>query len=901
VLAVLAAKHGNVVPAETLLDEIWGSSPPASAIANLRTYISSLRSALIPAGARIETRSRGYQLFTEPAALDWVVFSRLVSQGLGQVQDGDASGAGDTLKRALDLLRGQPYEDVDAGPVILAHTGYLRELIASAREGYAGTLIEAGSAGQAVQVLREHVAENPLREHGWWLLISALHSCAGAAEALGAFEQARHALAEGLGLDPGPRLAELQLMILRQRPAAPGQVSPAGPSELPAAPAAFTGRETPRSQAAEMLRGTGQEAVGAARVIVVSGPAGYGKSAFALRVAHDIASSFPGGQLYVDMLGNSPGVTAMKPLEALSRFMRALGRAREIAGLDLNEAAARFRSAVAGRQMLIVLDNTIDASAVRPLIPANERCAVIVTSRHRQTTLDGAIHFDMSTLTGDEAVSLLMKLAGEREPPIDGEVARRVSRLCGGLPLALRVAGLRMSTESAGEIRSFADRLDDERSRLDQLGLDDVDVRSTFSLSYQSLLNDRKVPAASLFGLLGVLRVPEFGVDVAAALLSSSDILTAAALARLRAAGLVEGAGGRYRMHDLMALYSQEIAQSISPAGRQTAVTAVLHRFLLLAQAATSRYRPGTGVHTADEPPATAPVTAQEAVAWIERHHPVLVALCAQVVHSSDPAPAQLTLVLALTRAVYPLLPMRHPTEWLKLCDLAGCAAEKVGDAGFTDWARVRVAAAYNDLDRPDCAAPHAQAALPGLRSRDDAGLATGLQIAAITLVRTGKPAEAIDLFTEATALAYVRGDEVGIGTCLSNTAEALLALDRDADGLAVLRRSLAIRRRYNDNVGEGITLNNIAEIYLRSRNWAAAVSMATAALRRSREVNHVSVQLQALRVRGEALLSLGQTGPALADAQAAVTLCESAGLTHLEAPARHQLARVLGALGDPM
>jgi len=462
-LAALLAEPGRVVPTASLVDELWVADPPPAARKLVSGYVLRLRRLLGDRGGRVlVTQSPGYRLVADPAEVDACRFHELLTQGRVALAAGDAGGAADVLVTALDLWRGPALADVPRGPLATAEAARLEE----ARLEAVGLRIEAalrcGSAPEFVPELHGLTASHPLRERFWHLLMRALVEAGQPAEALAVYEQARRVIATELGVEPGPDLQQLHQRILAgdqppsTSPEAAGKVAPARgpgnrqpavslrrtvtPRQLPGAVGAFTGREAELRWLSGLLAETADPG-GAVVISAIGGTAGVGKTALAMHWAHQIASQFPDGQLYVDLRGYDPG-EPMTAADALAAFLRALGVAGQDIPTETDERATRYRSLLAGRRMLVLLDNAGSVAQVRPLLPGTATCVTLVTSRDSLAGLvvrDGARRLDLDLLPVTDAQALLTALIGDRaaaDPVATAALAER----CVRLPLALRVA-----------------------------------------------------------------------------------------------------------------------------------------------------------------------------------------------------------------------------------------------------------------------------------------------------------------------------------------------------------------------------------------------------------------------------------------------------------------------------
>jgi DNA-binding SARP family transcriptional activator len=596
-LLVALLLHANqAVSLDRLMEVLWESSPPYSATANFHTYVASLRRALGHAtpsgGSRLLCQRGRYLLRVEPGELDLQLFEDLCRQGHAALAQGDPHGGVQLLERALTLWRGAAAEDV---PRVLGLAPYLSALDEQ-RLTVLEDAIEAGLAlgedAALVLRLRELLAENPLRERAWRQLIVALYRSAGAAEALAAYAEARATLVRELGIEPGPELRKLQQAVLNRDPAlgtggpslaARASTAAARPAtirrvaeritELTMAPhqlprdAAFVGREVELARLRGLLDPA--EPGGPTPTAAVYGVGGIGKSALVIHAAHLLTERFEDGQLYVDLQGAREGLRPLTPDEAAARCLRALGIPDDRIRRCCGEAVTDLRSVLTGRRVLLVLDNATDAAQVLPVMPASPSCGALISSRRMLPTIDGALHIGLDVLAPSEAVELLGGLVGDERLASEPAAAMDLARLCGCLPLALRIVAARLLSHPSWPLACLAERLAEERHRLDELEFAGLSVRSCFEAGYGELCRGGTPIdqlAAQLFRLLGLLRTVEFGLPLAAALLDLDDRTTERALQRIVDAGLLDHPdAGRYRLHDLLRLFAAERAVREDP------------------------------------------------------------------------------------------------------------------------------------------------------------------------------------------------------------------------------------------------------------------------------------------------------------------------------------------------
>ncbi|MEU4235898.1 BTAD domain-containing putative transcriptional regulator [Actinoplanes sp. NPDC026619] len=562
VLAMLVAANGRAVSADRLADQLWPAGPPPSAAGSLQAYISRLRRQLEP--DRLP-RAAPKVLVSEPAGYalrlgDDAVDSWALERALGAAPRMPPERALALLREHLAGWRGTPYEQFTDEDWARPEIARLDELRGSAQERMIEAMLRAGRPNDAVVAANALTDAQPLRGAAWRLLAIGLWLANRSADALEALRRHRRYLAEELGLDPERDLVRLAQAIREQRPElldddvaveamrATNQPGGVRPAQLPRPSAAFAGRE------AELRRLTAQADAGSV-LTVITGPGGVGKTTLALRWAHRVAARYDDGQLYADLRGFGPEDAPAEPGEILAGFLGALGIPDQRVPPGLDERVALYRSVLAGRRMLLVLDNARSAAQVRPLLPGTPGCAVVVTCRGGLTGLvlaEGARPMRLDAFTDEEARAYL---GAADSPALDVILAR-----CGGLPLALAVVAARAAEFPLAAVA--AELADDG---LDAFAVPGVkhDLRTVFSWSYRHLPDD----AAALFRRLALHPGPDVTLAAATAVAGGDRAGTRRLLRLLCDAQLLtERQPDRFGYHDLLRAYATELAGNVDSA-----------------------------------------------------------------------------------------------------------------------------------------------------------------------------------------------------------------------------------------------------------------------------------------------------------------------------------------------
>ena len=807
-LGLLGVAGGRMVTAEALVDGLWGEEWSPTRERNLHALVYQLRRRLAGlepgGGARLVRAGAGYRLALGPGELDVAVFGDLAGRGREAARAGDAAGARELFGRALGLWRGAAL--ADAAPLcgrLAGEAARLEEARLAVVEERVGCDLALGRHGEVAGELAGLVGEFPLRERLAALLMTALYRCGRRGEALAVYDATRRVLAEELGLDPGPELAGLQAQVLADDPAlaapaaVPGGAAPATaqatapvivPRQLPAGAGFFAGREAELKELDELLDQAdcedGADGPGGAVVIsAVAGMAGVGKTALAVHWARRVAGRFPDGQLYVNLRGYDAEGAAVTAEEVTGWFLLALGVPAGQIPADAQARSGLYRSVLAGRRVLIVLDNARDAAQVRPLLPGSAGCLVVVTSRSALAGLaaaEGARPLRLGPLGAEQGVRLLAaRLGPERVAAEPGAVTELISR-CGHLPLALAVMAARAAADpglplgvlagqlawAAGAEAAAGGRAAGEGTgRLEVLETGDpaTSLRQLLSWSHRQL----SAPAAQMFALLGVHCGPDVTVPAAASLAGVSRAEAGRALAELADASLAaEHRPGRYVLHDLVRGYAAGVArQALGEAGIRAAVERSVDHYL------------HTGFISCDLPPpfALAPPAAgvlpeklpgeAELQDWAQANQQVQLQAIAQAAAAG-----------LVTRAwqmffgqAWSLGGQGYWADCLAIAEVVLAAAEAAGDQVALGWTHATVGRYGTFTGAHDEDRAHLARALDHFRRAGDiSGQAYARLFASGAYTMRGDLAEAIVQSEQALTLFRQTGDQAGQGWALA-------------------------------------------------------------------------------------------------------------------------------------
>lgn len=858
-LALLLCQPNQLVLADTLADALWGDE--SSGPSRLQVLVFRLRKTLGDAD-RVQQHQGSYRIQVGPGELDVDQFLVLRRAGAAALAAGDPDEAVRQLRAAAELWRGDPFTGLDDLPLIASEVVRLRSERLAALEDLYDAELQRGSAANIVTELSDLAAAHPLRERLTALHVLALHHSGRRAEALSAYQRARAHLLEELGLEPGPELRQAQATILAGDDETGAPRTPAGkqggtdvvrPQQLPPDPAGLIGRSVELAELTRLVDGHG--AASSPLVIAIDGSAGIGKTTFAVHAAHLVRKRYRDGQIFVDLRGYSAG-EPVDPPAALRTVLQALGVPPNAIPAELDERSAMLRSYLAGKQLLILLDNVRGADQVRPLLPASD-CLLLVTSRNQLRGLsiqDNAHRITLRPLGEQAAIGVLTSAVGRQRADSEPAAMSLLTELCGRIPLALRIAGERASRFADHGLAELAEELSDEHQRLDHLGdFDDraADLRAAFSWSYRTLTTDD----ARTFRLLGLYPAGTIGLPAAAALSGVSVSQMRRSLDRLVAHHLVEQPQrGRFTLHDLLRLYAAELVAERDPAPAVEAATRrLLDWYLHNAAVAGGKVRPRASVNPVVGPADPNIVSHEfagpvEALDWFENERQVLPDLLRRAAdHGFDDHAWKLAWTLL------PFYSIRmHLDDWRTAATIGRLAADRLGDP------RAVLFTANNQ---------------------------------GIMHLHSSRLDESREAFATALEMARQLGDHAREATSLSNLG--LVAATRGDHEQAIEHYELALVAEAEAEPGLAVftTWLNLSASHGASGHFREAIRYGELAVAYFRENGNTAYEAQALANIGEGHLSLG-------DFDLARSYCEQSLDLFGTLEAKHGKANTLIVLG---
>lgn len=993
ILATLLLHADQPVPLEHLVNAVWDDNPPATAATQVRNRISGLRkswsSAIEQPCSLLTTEGNGYLLRLKGHDLDLRNLEHQVSSAREAAGADNREEAARLLRAALGYWRGPTLYGI-GGDAVTAAATLLEERRLLVTEECLSHELALGRHQQLIIEISALVRVHPFRERFTHHLMLALHRSGRQADALACYQRHTRILRDELGLDPSPELKALHEAILRRSPAidlpariavtqpvrsraaptqqarsrtatqpAPAAVSPTPadlpdppatpaqdpgaaaflPAEVPADVVDFTGRVRELDALDAFLPPGNGPLSGGMSIIAVTGTGGAGKTALAVRWAQKVAMRFPNGQLHVNLQGYSQG-PPMQPIEALATMLRAVGVGADNVPVELDEAARLFRSMLADKRMLIVLDNVRSAEQIRPLLPGSSGCLVLVTSRNRLAGLvasHGARRLTVDPLSEDEAVELLGRILGRPRIANEPQAASRLAQACAFLPLALRIAAANLDGEPHRSIAGYVDELH-RGDRLAALRIvdDSQAVQSVFDASYAGLSTDTR----QVFRLLGLAPGPDIAMAAVPSLTGLGEEQATLVVGRLTAAHLVQpSAPGRFTAHDLLRLYMKQRAETEDSREQRAAAVERLLRWHLDHARAAARVLHPHMLRLADlehPTPAARFDDHAAAVAWLDAERPNLVAA---IDHAAAYGPKSIAWLLADALRGYFWL-RGHVVDWLRIGRVACAAAAVSGDLRGQAVAYISLAFAHDSQGRYGRAMDNyrtalelstaagweegraaalgnlglAEASAGNLRQAVDSlevaagidqrlglplGLATTMRALGQVKAQLGFPREALRYLQEALASYERAGSASGQAMTLGSLAYVLRILGRFDEAVWCGARALAIHRDTGDQDGEAGALETLARVHHDAGHHRDAMDHAAASLALIDQTDRRRGLAATLNTLGRVCLAAGKTRQAITYHEQAIATTSTSESHYHRVEAEAGLAAALHRLGD--
>ena len=919
-LAVLLLHAGRVLTMDALVDALWDGTPPPTGRRQVHNAVARLRRSVAPIRDLVVREGPGYRAEFAEEQIDGQRFARSVAFAKRQRARGLGQDAIETMSAALELWRGPAFAGL-TGHVIEAAAARFNEERTTALEELMDLRLAEGEGAALVPELTKLCAEHRLRESFARQLMVALHRAERQQEALETYDRIRRALADELGIDPGPALRETHQRVLLSAPelappAAPSaRVVTAAPREggaeyrpssaevavaavpprgLPRDLADFTGRITEISQVLAMVDSVPGTSVA---VVTLDGMAGVGKTTLAVRVAHLIANRYPDGQLFVDLHGHTPGQRPLTPAATLDLLLRHLGTPPERIPEGYEARVGHWRSTMAGRRMLVILDNAENEAQVSALLPGTPGSAVLVTSRRRLVALEGARSLSLDLLPHDDAVNLFNEVAGPGHAVREPERVDEAVRLCGLLPLAVRIAASRLRHRPAWRVADLVDRLRDEQRRLGELSPGDRGALAAFHVSYQQLPADQRRP----FRLLGLHPGPDFGIHDVAALLDlplaySDDMLEALLDVHL----VVQHTPGRYHLHDLVLQFARSlVASQESELDQRSALGRLGEYYLRLGSAIEQLVDPGRQLV---EPEAAGSVavptlhTVADARSTVAAGHRTFLTTIGQARARGLLRQAwQLSVVLGscLLRQGY-VNEAQVGYEWG--LEAARRADDQEGQVavlrslGFAHISTGRFADALTTL-REGLAIERGRGNAPGVgRILNNIGIAH---------IRLGQYTAALSALRGVVDLLGESGSARDRAVTLGNLGVAYTQLGRYREALDCFEGMLSLNERAGSRSTAVLALINMGWVHIRTGELDKARDYLGRGLALNGEIGGKEGEARGRYLLGDCLLAQGHLGEALSQAREALVLARQIANRDIESHALNVLGRVHFALGD--
>jgi DNA-binding SARP family transcriptional activator/Tfp pilus assembly protein PilF len=925
VLAMLAVQSGRVVGLEELIDELWPVDPPASAVPNARTYAANLRrlfDAADPTRGLIRRQGDGYLLNADRSGVDLHAFLDDCKRAGELRAGGDLTKASTVLAGALARWRGPMLAGVTQGPVLAARSAALEAERLVAAEELADVHLELGQPDEAARLMRGHTHMHPLRERAYGLLMRAQAAAGDVGGALSTYNAARRTLGEELGIEPGPELRRLHRNLLKpaaEPAAAPTGGPPPAASWLPRRVADFTGRADLVARLLRVAREAGDDPV----IQVLDGMAGSGKTTLAVHVAHQLAEHYPDAQLFIDLQGHGEA-SPVEPIAALVTLLRQIGVPAERIPADVDDRIALWRGELARHRAVVVLDNAASTDQVTPLLPTAGASVVLVTSRRRLTALEGGHPESLPALSPAEAIDLLANTVGPERARAEPEAAGRVVARCGYLPLAIRLAGARLTHRPGWRLADLADRLGHQSSVLAELTAENRSIASAFGLSYAPL----RSPTKRMFRLLGLWPGEHFRVEAAAALSGLSLPETVHVIDELVDRHLVEEPdAGRFRLHDLMSEYANALTLAVDDAPRREAAMAALLDHYVHATAAVTEPLEAAVLRrhmTLGEPMRPDLLRAQGQLdsAWLEDERSNVRALVRHAEQAGHDGYAW-----RLARAEWRFLFLRgyiddiielheaglraavrlqddtaiaamhnylasgflrggRTHEAVTHLELALKLRERTGDVSGVMQSWANAAGLYPLIGRYEEAAEMASRALGASRRSTELSVLLVLTNLGIALMYLGRLDEALRVYRRHLFLARQSGDDYQVAQAFGHIGAVRIRRGEPRQAIRLIQASLAVKRRAGIRLGVAESLNDLGCAHRSLGHLAEAERLHRLAREEATALGHVSIDNLTLNDLGLTLARAGRRSEALDTHEQALALATRTGNPYEQARA---------------
>ncbi|WP_280690568.1 BTAD domain-containing putative transcriptional regulator [Kitasatospora sp. GAS204B] len=913
-LAVLLLNANSVVQVDRLVDVMWEAAPQ-SARQQIHNTVAALRRAMAPvAGFDIVTTQLGYRIVVDSDRLDLTRYRSAVRQADRAVADGELGTAVSLLTGAQGLWRGSALTGL--GGEYFANVGTrLAEEYLSTTELLMDLHVQLGESARVVGELIELVASHPSRQALRATLMAALHSTGRQADALEVYEEGRRLLVEEFGLDPSDDLKALHERILQglsvveppavERPSAPpaalaapdaaGLPVPATRRFLPHDPREFSGRQDEILQLMEDSRQT--ESVSLV-ISAINGMGGIGKTALAVRFAHTVAADYPDGQYFVDLRGFTVGVEPLSPEDALGHLLRQCGLPDELIPPGLEDRTATWRSLMADKRALVLLDNALGVQQVRPLLPGTNGPLILITSRRRLPALEGIVPLSLDLMPPADAVALFIHIVGTRRLASDEEGVAELVELCGRLPLAIRIAAARFRERRSWTVPYLIQQLSDQEKRARFLDFGDRSVSAVISMSYRCLSDDHR----RLFRLLSLHPGPDFSPPVAAALAALPIDRAQEILESLFDDNLVlQEQPDRYHFHDLVRDYASRMSvEHDSDEGRSEARRRLFDYYLQTASTWCAPLAMGpfrvtpTIAHAVTGIPV--PASATDAIELLTEESANLVEV-ARTALSDGPSGVAWQLVCA----IQPFLRRtNYPGAALKLFEDAVEAARSAGDEHGEALILIGLAGALRQRGRSSDARVALEAGIEISRRGDDR-YTEMYQLTELGILKINDESfsEAYDCFHSALVIAGTLGDQQLSAVLNNNLGVACRELGRSSESFEYFSLVLDDHQVAGRDLSEAFTLVNIGLLLVREGRSEEAVDYLDRALKMADGETHVHLAAEAQVVLCEAHRALGDVPQSFEYGRAALRISREHKLLEAECFALNGLGEAYLAVRD--